>query len=370
MANQTFKCKNCGGELVWNPSAQKLKCPYCGSEYDLSEFGKQDEQLKEELDQDTYDKGENASESGETTATDDTRIDPADLRIYKCSTCGAEVVTDKTTMASVCAFCGSPITLAEQMDTNFRPKWIIPFKVSPDQVKNQYRNLIKGMPFAPKQFSDKNQIEKIKGVYLPFWLYSFREEGSMQAMAERLTVRDSPKYTVTTHHVFQIEREAEADFRGLPVDASSRTPDDIMDSIEPFNYQEMVPFKLPYLAGYMAERYDQDEKFCFPRAGKRAENTMAGSLRASAAGYNTVTVTNLQTRMEGGYQSDYALIPVYLLFTKYQGKNYLYAVNGETGKAVGDVPIAKGRMALFAGLTFAVSFAAALLIDIVLKLIL
>lgn len=370
MANQTFKCKNCGGELVWNPSAQKLKCSYCGSEYDLSEFEKQDQQLKEELDRDTYEKGENAAETGQTSATDDTKINPEDLRIYKCSTCGAEVVTDKTTMASVCAFCGSPITLAEQMDTDFRPKWIIPFKVSPDQVKAQYRTLIKGMPFAPKQFKDKNQIEKNKGVYIPFWLYSFREGGRMTAMAERLTIQETREYTVTTHHVFQIEREAEADFRALPVDASSRTPDDIMDSIEPFNYQDMVPFKLPYLAGFLAERYDQDQRTCFPRAGKRAENTMEESLRASITGYNTVNVTGLSTGTEGDYKSEYALIPVYLLFTKYQGKNYLYAVNGETGKAVGDVPIAKGKVGLFAAATFAVSFAAALLIDIVLKLFL
>lgn len=369
MANQTFKCKNCGGELVWNPAAQKLKCPYCASEYNLSEFQEQEEQVKEELDQDTYEKGEDAGKTGQTGATDDTGINSADLRVYKCSTCGAEVVTDKTTMASVCAFCGSPITITEQMDTTFRPKWIIPFKVSPDQVRDKYTKLVKGMPFAPREFTARNQIEKIKGVYIPFWLYSFREDGALRATAERLTVHDTPKYTVTTHHVFEVDREAEADFKSLPVDASSRTPDDIMDSIEPFDFKEMKPFKMPYMAGFMAERYDQDADFCFKRAGKRAETTMAEKLRASVIGYNSVTVTGMQAVTEGAYKSEYALIPVYLLFTKYRGKDYLYAVNGQTGKAVGDVPADKGRAAFFALLTFAVSFGGALLIDILLKIL-
>lgn len=361
MANRVYRCPACGGELEWAPSIQKLRCPYCNSEFDLSVFEQKEEELGQELDKEEYEKGENASEAGygsSQDATDDTNIDPQDLRVYKCQNCGAEIITDKTTMATNCAFCNSPVVLTEQLATQFRPKWILPFRVDRKKVQQIYLNYVKSRPFTPSQFTSKAQIEKIKGIYIPFWIYHMDLEGSMTATGENLTTTSDSDYVYTHHHVFHIEREGGLSLEKLPVDASSKTPDDAMDSIEPFDYTDLKPFRMSYMAGFLAERYDEDMEKCRERAMVRATNTMEQKLSSTVSGYSSLQVTSRNIGLQPGtkVRAEYAMLPVYLLFTRYQGNSYLFAVNGQTGKAVGDVPISKGKAALFCGPLFGILF--------------
>ena len=362
--NTTYICPSCGGRLEWAPSEQKLICPYCGSQYDADYFEKQEQQIGKDLEEQQYKKGEDASEQGYTSAgdaTDASAEDPVDLRIYHCSSCGAEIVTDKTTMATSCAFCGSPVVLAEQIDTDFRPKWILPFGVDKKNVEDIYWDYVKSRPFTPAQFRSRSQIEKIKSVYLPFWLYDLDMQGTMSARGEQLMTSSDSHFVYTTHQVYALERGGRVTLNKIPVDASSRAPDDSMDSIEPFDLNGMKPFRTAYMAGYMAERYDQDEKDCYERARQRAAYTMSGILHRSIGSFSSVEILSenvsvtdrrgaagekTQTEDVSGVRADYALLPVYLLFTKYQGKGYMFAVNGQTGKAVGDVPASGGRVFL------------------------
>ena len=367
MANRVYRCPSCGGEQEWAPSVQKLKCPYCGSEFDLSVFDQKEDELSQEIKDDTYEKGEDAAESGHSQgdATDDSNIDPHDLRVYKCQNCGAEIITDKTTMATSCAFCNSPVVLTEQLDTEFHPKWILPFRVDRKQVEKLYRDYVNSRPFTPREFTTSAQIEKIKGIYIPFWMYHMDLEGRMQARGELVNTTSDRNYVYTHHRVYQIEREGRMRIEGLPVDASSKTPNDAMDSIEPFDYSDLKPFRMSYMAGFLAERYDEDMDQCRDRALLRARNTMEQQLSATISGYSSLQVTGRNVSLQPGHplRADYAMLPVYLLFTRYQGKNYLFAVNGQTGKAVGDVPMSKAKAALFCGPLFGILFAVFMIIS-------
>ena len=368
---RTYKCPSCGAELNFSPGEQKIVCPFCNSRYDIADLAGVSQQIESDLDAQQYAKGEEASQHGYTSAasaTDDTGLDPRDLRVYKCPSCGAQVVTDKTTVATNCAFCGTPVVIAEQLDTDFRPRWIIPFQVEKSRVESIYWNYVKSRPFTPGKFRSRSQIEKIKCIYLPFWLYDMDMQGTLTARGERTMTTADAHFVYVTHQVYDIRRAGTRTLSHVPVDASSRSPDDAMDSIEPFDLNALVPFDTAYLSGFLAERYDEDENQCYERARRRAGQTMADVLNRSVGGYQAVQVTSRevgelrpygaayteQTAQSSGVRADYALLPVYLLFTKYKGVDYLFAVNGQTGKAVGEVPTSSGRAAAFFFILFAV----------------
>ncbi|MCR4751734.1 MAG: hypothetical protein K5852_05495 [Eubacterium sp.] len=368
--NKKYICPSCGAGLEWSPAAQKIVCPFCGSEYVPEYFEKQEQQAAADLEEQQYPKGEDASELGydsEKDATDESAENAIDLRVYKCSVCGAEIVTDKTTVATNCAFCGSPVVLTEQLDTDFRPKWILPFRVDKAKVEEIYWQYAKGRPFTPDLFRSRSQIEKIKSVYLPFWLYDMDMQGTLTARGEKTFTSSDKHFVYTTHQIYDLQRAGTVSLEKVPVDASSRSPNDAMDSIEPFDLHELKPFRMGYMAGFLAERYDQDEKLCYARALRRATQTMNDVLQQSVGGFASLQVTSHEVYQRGnrvtgdilnqaapvsGIKADYALLPVYILFTKYEGREYLFAVNGQTGKTVGDVPVSKKKMILFFILCF------------------
>ncbi len=360
--NQVYNCPNCGGQLAWSPELQKLKCPYCDSEYDISDFEKKEDKVEDSLKEKNYQQGRNAADEGFSEATDDSNINPEDLRVYQCSMCGAEIVTDKTTVATTCAFCQNPVVLTEQLDTKFKPKYIIPFQVEQGRVEEIYRKYVSSRPLVPGALKSDATIEKIKAIYIPFWMYNMNMQGELTASGERLLTTQDSRFIYTTHQVYRIERGGEAMIRNLPVDGSSKTPDDAMDSIEPFDFSQLRPFKLPYLTGFMAERYDQDAGMCYQRARDRADQSISDELHRSIGGYATLRVQNQKIFEKGPMDASYALLPVYLLSTEYRGKQQIFAINGQTGKIAGNVPVSAGKAAgIFSGI-FAAVFAVVLVL--------
>lgn len=332
--NQNYRCRTCGGELGFDPTTQKWKCRYCDSEFTLADM---EEQGKTKLHEETYEKGEQAAQYGHTQATDDTGVRPQDLRVYRCKYCGAEVITDKNTAATFCVYCNNPIVLEEQLVNGFTPKYIIPFQNTKQEAMEKYLSFIK-KPFTPKSFMSKEHVEKIRGVYIPFWLYDAKASGEVEAECENVkTIRSSSQ--ITTHHdVYQVIRGGSLEFDHIPVDASSKTNNDIMDSIEPYSFTELKRFEMPYLAGFMAEKYDEDDKVCYQRAKERAVNTLRTKLMERVSGYNSKREKQYRIRLDR-CQAEYALLPVWLLYANFQGRQYTFAMNGQTGKLIGNIPI-------------------------------
>ena len=133
----------------------------------------------------------------------------------------------------------------------------------------------KGRPFLPDTFTDGNHVKEVKGVYVPFWLFDGSASGSASFEATRSRTYLSGNYRVTETDHFDVYRSGSISFLGIPVDASTKMPDDYMDSIEPFDYRALVPFSPAYLPGYLADKPDVDVEACGERADARAEVTVA-----------------------------------------------------------------------------------------------
>lgn len=336
MANKIFRCKVCGGHAKWNPEVQKVKCEFCDEEFELSDFEDQEEN-------DDYQVGRKATEEGYTQATDDSsNISQEDLRVYKCTYCGAEIVTDKTTAATTCVFCNNPVVIKEQLAAEFKPQYVIPFKINPNDVKDIYLKYIK-KPFTPNLFLSAEHIKKIKGVYIPFWLYSIDVDGNILAEGDITRRYSNSKYNFTEHKIYDIRRGGSFKYEKIPVDASTKTPNDAMDSIEPFDFLDLKPFQMAYLSGFLAERYDDEKEDCYKRAESRAKETTTNLLMDSISGYSSVSLKSKSLDVKNS-QAEYAMLPTYLLFCKYEGKDYLFALNGQTGKACGNIPIDKKKV--------------------------
>lgn len=325
-AAQIYRCKICGGGLGWNPAVQKWKCRYCDAEFELQTI---EEQGKSTLREENHEK-ENHEKEKKVNA----------LRLYHCRYCGAEVITDQNTAATFCVYCSNPVVLEEQLVDDFAPDYVIPFRNTKEQAMEQYLAFIK-KPFTPRAFLSAEHVEKIKGVYLPFWLYDAKVSGEVVVDCERIRRTRSSKTETIHHDIYQIIQGGEIEFDYIPVDASSKTDNSIMDSIEPFSFQDLKKFEMPYLAGFLAEKYDEDVRTCYPRAKVRAINTMKTRLVNSIKGsYNSVKLSADNLRLEK-CKGHYALLPVWLLYTRYEDKDYLFAMNGQTGKMTGDIPIDK-----------------------------
>jgi hypothetical protein len=245
-----------------------------------------------------------------------------------------------------------------------KPDYVIPFKLDKDAAMRALKAYYHGKKLLPRAFSDNNHIEEIKGVYVPFWLIDGTADADMRFQGTRVTSVPQGDYMVTTTDYYNVERSGSVRFEKIPVDASSKMPDEHMDAIEPFDYSELKPFSNAYLPGFLAERYDMEPEKCYDRADERAGNTAAELVGQTVRGYSSVTPLGRQIRIHRGRVS-YALMPVWMLSTRWNGQNYLFAMNGQTGKLVGDLPVSAAKFAAwFAGISVPLMVILALLLGL------
>ena len=333
MAQQltNYQCPNCKAPLHFEPSTQKLKCDSCGNEYTIEEITAAFAEKNQEAV--SIDDAKAQAKASETLQWSDEEA--KHLRAYNCPSCGAQLVTDETTAATSCPYCGNPTVVPAQFAGSLKPDYIIPFHLKKEQAVDTLKGFYKGKPFLPSKFSSQNHIEEIKGLYVPFWLYDGSAYGNLQYHATRVQTfsRGDDMVTVTEH--YQVGRQGDVSFDKIPADASSTMPDQLMDAIEPFDYNDLKQFELSYLPGFLANRYDVDSDADASRADARMKNTTIESLRASIIGYEGLIPQVENVSVQPGLVH-YAFLPVWLLSTKYNGKNYLFAMNGQTGKMVSD----------------------------------
>lgn len=346
MSLQEYKCPRCGGTVEFDSGLQKMKCQFCESVYTVDELeGEKEAQGAPERDDINWNIDAGGSwESGETEA----------LRSYVCNSCGGEIISDATTAASSCPFCGNPVVMNAQFTGTLRPDLIIPFKKSKDDAKMAYKGHIKNKRLLPSTFKDENHIDEIKGVYVPFWLFDAAAEGSVSYKATATSTWQDRSYNYTKTSIFQVQRIGRALFAALPVDGSKKMPDVLMESIEPYNVSEVVDFKTAYLSGYLADRYDVDASQSVDRANTRVKKSVEEMFKGTVSGYDSVQTEHSFVRVNNG-TAKYALYPVWLLNTTYQGNRYTFAMNGQTGKFVGDLPIDKKRYKKICALIMAAS---------------
>ena len=343
------KCPACGAPLVFKPESGLLECEFCGSAFTIEHI---EDSLKEEAAA-----GQQPAETGNEefdwgSFKDQLEDEQMEIAVYNCNSCGAEIMAEPTTAAMRCPYCDNNIVLNERIKGGLKPNGVIPFKIDPKSLPDAIKRFYGNKPLLPRDFFSANKLGNVQGVYVPFWMYNCRVDGSMEMRGTTVRHYTQGQYNCTETSYFQLDREGGMAFERIPVDGSEKMPDDLMDSIEPFDYSELVPFDHRYLAGYVADRFDYDPDDCLPRATNRVMNSADEVFRSTAAEFGDVQVTHRNLNLHDTAVK-YVMLPVYLFTCKYGGKDYRYAVNGQTGKVVGDLPISKGKtLAWFFG-TFA-----------------
>ena len=354
-----YQCPACTGPLHYSAKSGKLECDYCDSSFDVAEIealyarkeaeaaaAKHAADAKAEAAQAAKaEAAEAAAASGGWDTSDLSRDWGAEadgLRVYSCPSCGAELSCDRSTAATACPYCGNPAIVPGQFSGALRPDYILPFRLSKDDAVQALRAHYKGKPFLPRSFTSANHIEQIQGVYVPFWLFDGGAEGAASYRASNTNVYETGDYEITETRHYHVVRAGSLAFEKIPVDASSKMPDDHMDSIEPFDYAQLRPFSTAYLPGYLADKYDVTIDDSRDRADTRCRETLAQALRDTVTGYGACVTEREDIALRRG-KVHYALLPVWMLSTKWHGQDFLFAMNGQTGKLVGDLPTDRGR---------------------------
>lgn len=347
---KTYKCPGCGADMKFDAAAQMLKCEYCETELTVK--------AAEELENA---KRQEAEHKNTEEVFDETNADAAygnsvaDFIKYKCATCGAELLTDDHTAATVCSYCGSPNLLSERIQGEKTPAQLIPFKIDINKAKEIYREWCRKGPLTPGEFYKQSTLDKISAIYVPFWLYDYGADTKIRANCTKVrhSRRGDYEYIYTDH--FKVYRDVSAEYIKIPADASEKMPDAVMDELEPFNYSELKEFAMPYLSGYMAEKYNYKNEELAGRVESRVKNYIVQEGRATINGYASVAISACDVQL---FKKDakYVMLPVWMINYRYKGKEHLFAINGQTGKIVGKRPVSVPKCVAVYFLVMIVSF--------------
>lgn len=348
-----YKCPCCGAGLAFSQDVQKMSCEYCDNTFDI-------ETVKD------YNESLNRSEQSQIQFDDQqTQRWDADeqehMRVFVCPSCGGELTTDANTAATFCPYCENPAILQTRLSGGIKPSYVIPFQTSKEDAKKAFLSLCRGKKLLPKFFTEQQRIEKITGIYVPFWLYSCTGTLKVDYQATRVHSWSDSKYRYTKTDHYLLHRVGTADFIRIPIDGSSKMDNDFMESIEPFDYSQLVPFETAYLSGFYADKYDVGEDEGKQRIQQRVEQTLESNIQASLVGFTTTIPCGRSSSITQN-SAQYVLLPVWILNTRYRDKTYVFAMNGQTGKMTGNFPICPKRSAAwFAGICSAAAAVAAVI---------
>ena len=351
-----YQCPACTGPLRFDEQTGKLQCDYCESSFTV-------EEVEALFAQENQKAAENHQEATQETAQ--WGEDAAHMRAYSCPSCGAELICDETTAATACPYCGNPAIVPGQFSGARKPDCIIPFKLTRDQAVEALKKHYRNKPLLPKTFADENHLQEIKGVYVPFWLFDGKAEADVVFKTTRSHTRTTGKERIISTDHYEVRRKGFVPFSHVPADGASKMPDSHTEAIEPFDYAELKPFSLSYLPGFLADKYDVSAEECEPRATERCRSSAVTAMRNTVIGYESCIPVREDVTVQCS-DVRYALLPVWLLVTRWKDQNYLFAMNGQTGKLIGDLPISWSRFWSWFGGIFAASAAVMSLIRFVL----
>lgn len=329
------QCPCCSAPLFYNTKTNHFKCEYCDSVFTLKDLKKIDNATFEESDEQDSKKDIYMS--------------------YKCGNCGAEIIADEHTSSTFCLYCGNAAILKDKLSGEFKPDKMIPFKTDKDTAIKAFKGLAKGRPLIAKGFISEKNVSKITGLYVPFWLYKIKTSGSLNATGVKIKSWSVGDMRYTKKDFYDLKRTGEMSYEKVPVDGSTRFNNEIMNTIEPFNYNYLIDFDYRYLSGFLAEKYDINKEDSFNEAKMRVLESSKDIMYNDMGNYTTKTITS--NTIEAEKESiEYALLPVWMVNVKYNNKFYLFAMNGQTGEFIGNIPLNKTKAAIYAVLIFITIF--------------
>ncbi len=304
------KCNQCGAPLDFNTNTQTWICKYCKKEYNI-------ENLQYNI---------NKFNNTQTNNID----------VYECGNCGAKVIGNESTASTKCLYCGNSIIVKKNLDGIYKPDYIITFKRSKEEVIDSLSKSLKSKFFSDKEFGNVKNIKEITRLYVPYWLITCEVMASIKGLfhyeSDNYT-KNKICYRLGTMH-----------FDRVPADAKRNLNDEFLQGIEPFDYTELIPFEYPYLAGMIAECYDQSEKEIIKgQIKKRIEEAAEDKLSSTIRGKNNFSVNERSTFIKND-KIEYVLVPIWFIKLEYEGIEYEFCINDQNGKIAGKRHINKKKV--------------------------
>lgn len=341
-------CPCCDAPLFYNTTTNKFKCEYCANVFTLDDLKKtEDAQIEENHTEDPKEKI---------------------YMSYSCSSCGAEIIADEHTSSTFCLYCGNAAILKDKLSGEFKPDKMIPFKTDKETAINAFKGLSKGRPLIAKDFVSVKNINKITGLYVPFWLYKVKTTGGLDAEGIKVKTWTVGDMHYTKKDYYNLSRAGEMIYEKIPVDGSTRFNNEIMNTIEPFNYNYLIDFDYRYLSGFLAEKYDINSDTSFEEAEKRVLTSAKDIMYNDMGNYTSKTITKNTIKAEK-QGVEYALLPVWMVNVKYKNKFYLFAMNGQSGEFIGDIPLNKTKAVIYGIIIFIATFILVILASYIIYMI-
>lgn len=337
MAVLTYKCPHCGGGMVFHPEKQNYACEYCLSEFSQAEL-------------DALNQEQEAKES--EAASSDSAQEEADALLYTCPSCGAEITTDETTAATFCYYCHNPVVLSGKLSRERMPSLVLPFRITKDEAKDRFLSWIAGKKYLPPDFFSKKQIEKLSGIYFPYWVCDCTMEGSLSGTAKDIRVWRSGDTEYTETKVYSIRRAGTMEFHDITRNALQKSQGKMIEGILPFDLKEAKEFHTGFLSGFQAEVRDM-EREAF-EAGILAETTNHAKnlLYDTVISHGSFTSDSFHTSNQKS-KWNYVLLPVWILTYRSGGEVYYFALNGQNGKVCGKLPVNTRKLIVSSAFVFA-----------------
>lgn len=347
MAAITYKCPNCDGGLTFDPASQKYHCEYCLSDFTQEELDEmQPDSAREEADS-AREEADSAREEADS-AREEAEAEPiqSGAVLYTCPSCGAQIVTDHTTAATFCYYCHNPVVLAGRLEGKFTPDYVIPFQIDRKKAEEIFSQWIGRKRYVPEAFYNKKQIESMSGVYFPYWLYSCRVDGELDAQGQLLRVWDTAGMRYTETKIYDIKRQGTMEVDHVARNGLRKANRRLVDGVLPYRMKEKKGFSMGYLSGFMAENRDMEKDQFVGEVQEEVKQFALQSLRDQTGSYSGMQVK----RSEAGIRDEewsYALLPVWTLTynDKAKGQIYYFALNGQTGKVCGKLPVDNKKLA-------------------------
>ncbi len=330
MESVEYKCPNCSADLKFNPTTQKLDCEYCLSSFTVEEV-------------------KNVCANTENSIPEEAVQMKEDFenhtQLYRCQSCGAEIIADDQQTATFCYYCHNPVILAGKMGGEYKPDKVIGFKIDKNLALENFKRWVAKRWFVPKDFKSQQQLEKLTGLYVPFWIADCNVNADFRAVGKKIRSWTSGNYHYTETKEYRIIRQCNMTTSGIPADGETKIDDLLMEAIEPYDYKDLKDFSMSYLSGFYADKYDVDKAQVFPRIRARSNLACSNYIKGTISGYTSVSPSVEQYNIVNT-NWNYTMLPVWFMAYKYKDKVYEFAMNGQTGKLAGTPPLSKGKLAL------------------------
>ena len=339
MAESTvsYKCPNCDAGLLFDAEKQKFVCEFC-----ISEFGEEELSATDSAERAERAERENAEFAGE-------------INEYSCPSCGAEVITDKSTVASFCYYCHNPVVLSDRVSGVLKPSHVIPFAFDKEAAIEEFNRYTRKKKFLPRDYFDEENVDKISGIYYPFWVTDADTHSTLEAVGHKVRTWRMGNYRYTETSNFKVRRGGEMHFEDITTSAISEEDKAMLEGILPYPADAYREFSMPYLLGYSAKKRDLDRDALSGEVRDRMHGYATTLLQSTVRGYASVDAPRVGIRIKSSNWS-YSLLPIWILTYRKKGRRkdkiYTYAMNGHTGKIYGELPVSIPKLLLLFGGAF------------------